>query len=739
MKLSLVFVALLGSGLVGCRDNVVSVPPVDTKAREQAQQVTSDKAWLNQHLPANTTLYARLPSLWGALAAPKNRPLDAARAHPAHLKAVSELRQAWSQDPVWKQLQLPTLAELYLHDLASPLEFVLISPGRMLSPASQGLLSARLKLNAADFATRFEQVVKQQAVIVKTALNAEGFAHLQLGNLQAALHFTESTGRLQLLIGMAANIEQLQQLEAAPPAPELSLVQAEQRLDDSGQGELLWLDAASLVPMAQMATENLMLKAWLGSIKSVSVGRGSHKNRGKMAWWVEAPQAPWLKFLPHQPKTLSLKTVGQPEWVAQWSLPSQQESELLLQSLNQLATEYPDWQKLKPSSQTAEPKAEPAQLSPQQQLQQYLGFEPTLLFEALGPEMIAFSDKAGDFVAVKLRQPKRFEQLLQQWVKQRGFKLETLKRNGHSFYHLSASLLELEPAKSGQQLDPFKQLFNRVQGHYYWLQEEDHLIFAAVPQSLRDRLNQAERVALGPWLQQQGLEPQHSLASVAVRGRYLQRNSYYGYLRLLSVLADLSGKPLDLLSLPSARELQLADESSLGLQLEASEAGLGLSLSYADSPIELIGSNATTFIALSGVAAAIALPAYQDYTIRSKVNRASQQLYPVQYELGLYFDKHRRLPEELTETAVDPQDLRHEAAKAQLQYRDKQLWLQFDSTAESALAGKAVVMLPYLDAEGALQWRCANNPLPVDAKPLTPDLDPQTLLVEDKYLPSHCR
>lgn len=727
MKLSVALAAsIIVAGLTGCRDEVATIPPLDSKTRQQAKALTSDDAWLNQRLPAETILYLRVPSLWGLLAAPKNRPLDSMRAHPAHLKAITELRDAWLKDPLWQQLQLPVLVELYLHSLASPLEVALISPGRIAGPASQGLLSARLTLTLAEFKTRLDTLVAKQQVELKTPLNAEGFAELKLGSLPSALHFSEKTGRLQLLIGLASSSSQLQQLEATPVKPLPGLAEAEKRLDDSGQGEFLWFDVDSIKALAHTSLKEPWLRLWLQPIKSLALSNGSQHGRGQLTLWVDAPQAKWLDYLPHQTKNLTLKTIGEPEWAMVAALPSADEFRQIQTALNRDSAEAAShWQQVL------------------QQFQQYAGFDLPQLFETLGPEVLMFSDKAGDFVAVRLQKPKEFNELLTKLADKRGFRFETLKHNGQTYYHLTASfnlLPQQLTADAQPELANWCKLLERIQGHYYWIQEADHLIFASVPQSLRDRVNQREAgKALAPWLALQGMDAQHSLLSLTTKSRYLQRQLYYGYLGLLNLLADLSGKPLDLLSLPSARELQLPDESSIGGQFSVSAAGLGLSLNYTESPFELVSGSATTTIAAIGILSSIALPAYQDFQKRSQVSQALTQLQPVQDELSDHFAHRGKLPASLAETSLLPEQLEL-AAGQRIDYQNQQLVLYFGSdTSVSRLQEQVLVLRPYKTAEGGLGWLCGQHPLPEGARLLSEAAPLSVAEIEAKYLPARCR
>jgi len=104
-------------------------------------------------------------------------------------------------------------------------------------------------------------------------------------------------------------------------------------------------------------------------------------------------------------------------------------------------------------------------------------------------------------------------------------------------------------------------------------------------------------------------------------------------------------------------------------------------------------------IYIVGVLAAIAIPAYQDYTVKAKLAEAVTTTQPVRDSLGGYFQQNQRVPESLAAIGVPPQLAN--GARLALNPDDMVLTV---TTAEGEL-----VFSPSLDAHGRVVWRCAGG------------------------------
>jgi type II secretory pathway pseudopilin PulG len=118
-----------------------------------------------------------------------------------------------------------------------------------------------------------------------------------------------------------------------------------------------------------------------------------------------------------------------------------------------------------------------------------------------------------------------------------------------------------------------------------------------------------------------------------------------------------------------------------------------------------------------GVLAAIALPAYQDSTLRAKTTQALAYGRSAATAVGAFYERNQRVPASLSEARFDPplpgalQDLQFDASRAVLTM----------VLAPGPLTGKLIRLVPATDLQGRVIWSC------------------QAVEIAAKYLPPDCR
>lgn len=136
-------------------------------------------------------------------------------------------------------------------------------------------------------------------------------------------------------------------------------------------------------------------------------------------------------------------------------------------------------------------------------------------------------------------------------------------------------------------------------------------------------------------------------------------------------------------------------------------------------------------IAIVGILAAVALPAYQDYTVRAKVSEVVLAAAPVKTTVAETLQSTGNLPASLTpgtpatnyvasvsyefvaaDTAASPPT----AAKAVI---------TVNARGDARLADKALVLTGTPDTSGQINWVCRAAPGPK--------------AIEEKYLPANCK
>ncbi len=118
-------------------------------------------------------------------------------------------------------------------------------------------------------------------------------------------------------------------------------------------------------------------------------------------------------------------------------------------------------------------------------------------------------------------------------------------------------------------------------------------------------------------------------------------------------------------------------------------------------------------IALIGILAAVALPAYKDYTDRARYAQAYQTALPVQQRAADYATQNQRWPEALTDLGYPTPTLNNAQQSFEVAiYENGVIGVEmgFDETGE----GRYIVLEPAVDdTDGSLSWSCyGQNTLP---------------------------
>ena len=146
-------------------------------------------------------------------------------------------------------------------------------------------------------------------------------------------------------------------------------------------------------------------------------------------------------------------------------------------------------------------------------------------------------------------------------------------------------------------------------------------------------------------------------------------------------------------------------------------------------------------VAIIGILAAVALPAYQDYTIRARVSEALTLAGPVQKAVNEYYERWGRLPRDNAVAGVAVPQLHQGRAVRAIRVSGGLIEVQLRE--EALGAGNKVSRSLYLRPAvnlgyptGPLLWLCPSQKAPdgFDAVGLVGDNG-----VEPKYLPGSCR
>ncbi|MFC5740830.1 pilin [Dyella tabacisoli] len=717
-RLALVTALTAGLALTACHREQSNTP--DAAALQRAQTELSQPAWLRNHLPNSTVAYLRIPSPWGMLGAvPNGRPLDGAMSSEQHLKAVAALREAISKDKVLAEAGVTPYLLPLLADLRSPVEVAMIDPIGMMSPGSHVLVSMRVaQKNVAELNARFSQL-EASGLKLAAPVDDKGNGKLAGG---PPLHFDTASGRLFVLAGkddleaaqLANLLEELQRAKNDSAAAKAIAAQ-EQLIDQSGQGLFGWFGlhgiggiAAGSIPTDKAGTLPGDLTA---KTESIAFGAGTVDGHGRLQVIVHAPQARLLSYLAPKQFKADFKTAGQPRWVMNLALPSAEQANLIEHNLSL------DFG----ADKAAEIRKGSAEMK------QKFGFSMGDVASWIGPEMVVFQDDAGTYTAVRANDRKAFYAALPTLSERLHGSYRTQSLDGLTIHALILTTPDIAAPDDKSSQPVLKTLMARLGTHLYWIEDGDYLIFAQLPQMLADRHAAKLDTDIGTWLKSQAWQGQQNLLAFTTVSRDAQRNAYYTYLQVLQILGDLSGQPTDMMSLPAAYSFKLPSQGVLGASLGTSTDDLSFSITYEQQPLEVF-SNGGSLVAVAamGVGAAIAIPAYEDYTVRAQVNEGLTLAEGAKVALSAYHQSKGRWPKDNTQAGINsPTDLGDQSVDSITVKPEGMIELHFSSApphkAKAQLSEKTLSLVPKRNPDESWAWSCKSDD------------------IADKYLPESCR
>ena len=565
------------------------------------------QSWLQQNLPPQTTAYLRLPNLWflenHKLAASAAYQNDAYRAQTATVRSAL-IQRLLTLLPEEARAPLQNLQQ----HLDAPLEIALIQDKNELN-----LLIAA----SAQFADgQALQQTLAQTFRAPWQVSADRIE--QRGAPPIAYRYDAANQRLLLSSGLVKNpADSLKYL--AEDGGDAPFAKLQECLDPEADGLYLWLDPQN--PLIQQQIRDykpLLEKLGIDRAEQLALAWSVQNERPRLQISLVQPDNAPLNLPQATTDALKLPYQGDISALAALTLPSDAQIDGLADSSGKI----------------------------KQTLQQALGISADDL-AALGT-IHYLADDNGSYLVLSQSAKPALEALLTK-LQGRGIlnKRETLQ---DGIEHLAFTSLAAQGAKISEQDNVFKKptdtafntLMSQLQNHYYLRTEGDYLLISDLPQPLLARKNLAAAPTIADWLAKEHLDIQNSSYAYIQNQRHLSRDSYYNSLKRLQAYADLAQSPLDIMALPDASQLPASGAVALRLQGDGKNPTLTLDLQNgADDLLSMAGSSTT--IATFGIVSAIALPAYQDYTIRARIAQNLAPARPLQQDLADALDKGKKI------------------------------------------------------------------------------------------------
>lgn len=139
---------------------------------------------------------------------------------------------------------------------------------------------------------------------------------------------------------------------------------------------------------------------------------------------------------------------------------------------------------------------------------------------------------------------------------------------------------------------------------------------------------------------------------------------------------------------------------------------------------------------LVGFLAAIVIPAYQDYTLRSQVTQGLDLASAVKIAVVEHFAATGQWPRDLRELKFDSVPRGPYVTFTALNHGT--VVIRYSSAAGAPLRRQQVTVRPTVTPDGQVIWSCGYSP-DMGVDPATGAASPHATTIPPKYLPSGCR
>jgi Tfp pilus assembly major pilin PilA len=598
----------------------------------QVSQITK-QAWLRGSLPESTILYARVPSIWTSISY-KDDSFKYALGNQAYTDTVKKIQQASGQWVTKAEDQLKPFLSLLAGQLNGPIEIAALVG----SPMPKLLISASLNYENTDqLQLLIDSLIKSRLIKSETQKMADGAGQLTTDVGPVPYRWDAKNKRLNLLVSFGgADIATLDSTFAKlQPNTNSPMLANEAQMDSSQQGLYVWYNNELAYPtyeqMIPSHSKQQLVMAGVPDMKSLALGWGVSNEKGRLKLMLEAPTKGLIRsMIPTNNNNLDIKTAGEPNLSALIAFPSLEQFKRIEQMALQMSPDAAAYNEIKAGFKAK------------------LGFEIEDIFAALGPEFVVIADKAGEYSAVRIQDKAALDNILTHLQKIEGAALVDKTVNGEQISYLKLPSMFGEKELAEMKDIPFfvTDMLTKISTHLYWQVEGDYLILSELPQVLLDRKSSLVETTLSQWITDKQKQD-FSSSTLAITGAMQQapRRLYYIYLQMLQVLADITGAQIDTFSLPTAKQLALPETGTLGFQLDSSDKKIAMEFTFESTPADiLLSSNGIQSAATLGVLAAVAIPAYQDYTLKAAATSALFKAENIKLQVNDIYTQQGRYP-----------------------------------------------------------------------------------------------
>lgn len=667
----------------------------------QTLQIATDienVSWMRNKLPSETLAYFRMPSFWQLFFEAKGDALHPAQKLEANIALVDNIKKGFVETydqflPEQAKLAFKTLVQ----NISSPLEIAIINAtdGSMVP---NSLVGTTLQNTSLKDLTALTQTVMKEAgsqMSFTKEFDTNGNASLIVAMMPVFVSYDEQSGRLALFSGLTASEQGLQELLSQnQQAKELDkILNFEKSVDDSGKNIEMWVNIEKIYQQNQgfipASEKQMVTQLGLDKMEFLWIGTASKKGKSEFLVHLEMPDVGVRQLMPRVDTEIDFQTAGNPRSVWQLALPNVEQMNKGFEwaiSFNN----NPD--EIRQEVMTVINK-----------VNNFLTVPLSEIYAIYGQKLLIVTDDSGTWFASKILDVSAHEKMLDKLGKAFKTNSNVKKLAGVAINESVFSTKEFETQVFGVDKDAaeFFQLLDMKQYLYYQI-EGNYLIQAFTPQVLADRSNSTNKKTLNNFLNKQHVNWNKSIFAHSAEVRDLSRDVYHTYLSAMVFFANFANVDVDLFAFPTAQQLNLPKKGRFGFAMDSSSEGMTMRLSYEYSILENMSITSSYLtVAVIGILAAYAIPAYNDYTIRAEVGSRLYAVTPEKLVISEYYIENKTFPntEFLSESVYQSDDVVYNPKNGELT-----LYIT-----ENGSNSEWIKLTPIASSEGYLEWQCTGN------------------------------
>ena len=663
---------------------------------------TKRQGILLQNLPQKSVAYFRVPSLLGGLDNGEGGVLHPLVETQAMQNQVAAIHKGLSENLISK-IDEPTIKSMmafFIEYQRAPIEVAVIpGAGGLFNP--NVFLLTELNIDGVEPLKKLIQALvssSQGQLELVNDVSPEGEFELVAGPVSIFAYFDSTSKELAILGGMATARKTLTTLRDRSIETRSDLLDFEKTIDDSGSGLSLWIDTKTLYtqlgPMAPAEIREQIQLFQPENSEFLWAGSGTKNGHASFRIHLQNKVGTTSPFhFATADQVRELKVALPMKTSVSFPLPNKKHLERLMTfgvSENYLPLEWKQ------------------QIT---RIKETQGYDLNELLTVFGPSGIYVNDRSGSWAGYPIENENSLNNTIKWLTTYYGARFETKTVSGLEISHLTIPSFtklaseQMEGISNDQMPAWLMQFLNAGATHMYWLRDGDNLIMANVPQVLISRQRHLSKVSAQQWLTSNGLDWNENILGASTQSENLPRNIYHYTLQALQLISDVAGVEPNLMAMPLAEDLNLPEQGRVSVQLKLGENATSIVLDYEQSAADFVlgvGSTAT-MVAVVGILAAVAIPAYQDYTVRAKVSEVILATHASRLMLSEYYLANGKLPEQSDE----PYRGFSNAADIDFNAESGAIEIIFNDSIPQ-LTDAQINFQAYPSASGGIEWRCEN-------------------------------